>query len=332
MAKKTLHCILIGLTITVLILVAGPGNAQQEYPTKPFQMVPAGDPGGGTDAHARTVAQTMTVEKLTNQPFTILNKGGGGGNVCTSYMVTQKGSGYSLAINTNRVLINPIMGTTEYTLKDMTPVARLTTEYSVWAVRADSKYKSALDVLADLKKNPTSVVFGMGNVPSDDQFNILLPAKQSGIDYRKVKHVSFNSGGDAMAQLLGGHIPILSASMSELVAQVDAGKIRCLVVSSASKLDRLPGVPTWKDMRIDVVIPHWRGIFGPPDMPKVAYEYWNKKLAEMVKTKAWKGVLDKYELYDAFLPGDEFLKSLEKDNATYVELLENLGMTKKVKK
>lgn len=332
MANKKLHTTLIVLTVIALALVAGQGIAQQAYPTKAVQLVPAGDPGGGLDIHARAIEQALTVEKLIDKPFTIANKGGGGGNIATSYMVGQKGSGYSIAINSNRVLLNPLMGTTEYGLKDMTPIIRLTAEFIVWAVRADSKYKSALEVLADLKKDPASVVFGVGTVPSNDQFNILLPAKQRGVDYGKIKIVAFRAGGDAMAQLLGGHVPILSSSMSELVAQVDAGKIRILAVSSPAKLDRLPGAPTWKDLGMDIAIFHWRGLFGPPEMPKAAYDYWNKKFADMVKTKTWKELMDKYELFDAFLPGDEFRKQLEKDEATYTELLGTLGMLKKAKK
>jgi len=331
MLNKRLRLAFVVLTVTAFVLVAERGNTQQaeKYPTKPVQLVPAGDPGGGLDIHARAIERALTVEKMIDQPFTILNKGGGGGNLATSYMVTQKGNGYALAINSNRVLLNPLMGTIEYGLKDMTPVIRISAEYIVWAVRSDSKYKSALEVLDELKKDPRSVVFGVGTVPSNDQFNILLPAKQKVIDYSKIKITAFRAGGDAMAQLLGGHVPILSSSMSELVAQVDAGKIRVLAVSSASKLDRLPGVPTWKDLGIDLTISHWRGIFGAPAMPKIAYDYWSKKFADMVKTKTWKDLLANYQLYDAFMSGDEFKKQLEKDEATYRELLGSLGMLKK---
>ena len=333
MCKKRIFLVLVAIAAIVLFLSAERGETQptEKYPTKPVQLVPAGDPGGGLDIHARAIERALTSEKMLDQPFTILNKGGGGGNLATSYMVTQKGNGYALAINSNRVLLNPLMGTIEYGLKDMTPVIRISAEYEVWAVRSDSKYKSALEVLDELKKDPRSVVFGVGTVPSNDQFNILLPAKQKGVDYTKVKITAFRAGGDAMAQLLGGHVPILSSSMSELVAQVDAGKIRILAVSSPSKLDRLPGAPTWKDLGIDLTIFHWRGIFGAPAMPKIAYDYWNKKLADMVKTKTWKDLLANYQLYDAFLPGNEFKKQLEKDEVTYRELLGSLGMLKKAK-
>ncbi|MDA8124305.1 MAG: tripartite tricarboxylate transporter substrate-binding protein [Deltaproteobacteria bacterium] len=332
MLSKSSRVVLVVLAAAALLAVAGQGNAQQTYPTKPVQLVPAGSPGGGLDIHARAIEQALTVEKLLDKPFTILHKGGGGGNLMTSHLINQKGNGYTMGINSNRVLLNELMGTIEYGYKDLTSVARLTTEYNCWAVRADSKYKSALDVLADLQKDPTSVTFGVGTVPSNDQFNIMLPAKQKGVDYRKVKIVAFDAGGDAMAKLLGNHVPILSTGLSEAINQAEAGKVRILSVSAPAKLDRVPTVPCWKDLGIDVAIYHWRGIYGPPEMPKEAYDYWNKKFAAMVKTKTWKQSLDKFELFDAFLTGDDFKKELAKDYETYRELLGTMGMLKKGKK
>ncbi len=120
--------------------------------------------------------------------------------------------------------------------------------------------------------------------------------------------------------------------MAELVPQMEAGKVRVLAISSPAKLDGLPNVPTWKDLGIDVTVYHWRAIYGPPEMPKVAYDYWSKKFAAMVKTKTWKELLDKFGVFDAFLPGDEFKKQLEKENETFHELLGTMGMLKKENK
>ncbi len=327
MANKYFRVAIVSLFF--IFAAAGAGWTASGYPTKPIELVAAGDPGGGLDIHARIIDQATMVEKLQDKPFTISNKGGGGGNLATSYMATQKGSAYHLAINSNRVLLNPLLGTTQYGLKDMVPVARLTAEYEVWAVRADSKYKTAAEVIADLKKDPRSVVFGVGTIPSDDQFNILLPGQKSGVDITKLKIVAFKSGGDLMGQLVGGHVPIISTSTSEIMPQVEAGKVRLLTVSSPKRMDVAPTVPTWKDAGIDLTLFHWRGIFGPPNMPKEAYDYWNKKFAAMVKTKTWKDLMAKNELLDAFLPGDEFKKELERDNETFRSLLGSLGMLKK---
>ncbi len=299
------------------------------YPDRPIELVAAGDPGGGLDLHARIIDMAFQQAKLADKPFTIVNKGAGGGNVATAYMVTQKGSPYSLQINTNRVLLNPLNGTTKHTLQDMTPVVRLTTEYEIWVVRSDSKYKKVQDVIEDLKKDPKSLPFGIGTAPPcTDQLNVLIPAKAAGVDIKNVKIVAFRGGGDVGTQILGGHIAIGSTSLSELIALVEAGKLTPLVVSSPQRLDKLKNVPTWKESGLDVVLGHWRGIFGTPDMPKEAYDYWNKKFEQMSQSQAWKDILAKNDLQDAFLTGDKFKAELEKDAVMYKELLGTLGMLK----
>ncbi len=310
-----------------LLAVLGPARVLAVYPSQPVELVPAGDPGGGLDLHARMIEMAFTQEKLADKPFTVVNKGAGGGNAATAYMVTKKGDGHTMQINTNRVLLNPLKGTTKHTLKDMTPVVRLTAEYEIWVVRADSPYKTADDVLAKLKANPASVAFGIGTAPpATDHLNIVMPCQARGVDIKKLKVVAFRGAGDLATQILGGHIAVGSTSISELIAHIDAGKLRPLVVSAPKRLDRIKSVPTWTETGVPVTLAHWRGIFGPPDMPKEAYDYWNRKLAQLVASKAWKDALAKNELMDAYLPGDQFAKELEKDNVQFRELLGTLGM------
>src|SRR5574342_783000 len=109
------------LLLAVLLAAPLPGSGQT-YPAQPIELVAAGDPGGGLDLHARMIEMVFNQEKLADKPFSVVNKGAGGGNAAVAYMVTKKGSDYYLAINTNRVLLNPLKGTTKHTLKDMTPV------------------------------------------------------------------------------------------------------------------------------------------------------------------------------------------------------------------
>ena len=310
-----------------LLLAALPAPSPAAYPTQPIELIPAGDPGGGLDLHARMVEMVFQQEKLADKPFTVINKGAGGGNAATAYMVTKKGEGHQLQINTNRVLLNALKGTTKHTLKDMTPVARLTAEYEIWVVRADSPFKSAKDVINKLKENPASIAFGIGTAPpATDHLNVIMPAKASGIDVTKLKVVAFRGAGDLATQILGGHVAVGSTSISELIANIDAGKLRPLAVSAPHRLERMKEVPTWKELGVDVELAHWRGVFGPPEMPREAQEYWQKKFAQMAGTKSWKEALAKNELMDAFAPAERFQKELERDNVQFRELLGTLGM------
>lgn len=303
------------------------------FPDKNILMVVAGSPGGGLDTVARAMDNSVQDSKIIPTGFVIRNMGGAGGNLAKSYVHQRKGDRYTVYIESNRIYVNRIVGTTKLSYRDVTPLARLITEYLVWAVRADSPYKSAKDVLDKLKSDPASVVFGVGTIPSNDQMNILRPALAYGADPKRIKLVSFKSGGDLMIQLLGGHVPIISTGLSEAVEQVKAGRARLLAISAPQPV---PGdaasVPTWRSMGIDVSILHWRGIFAPPGIPGSTVAYWDSTLAKMVKTDAWRKALDRFGWHDAYAASAQFRRDLAQEEKAYAQILTQLGMAKGLRK
>jgi putative tricarboxylic transport membrane protein len=343
----------IGLTLAAMLLIASTvagcagakstGNtktpaggsteakaAGPKYPTKPLELVAAGSPGGGLDTASRVLDEVAKKEK-TGVSFVITNKEGGGGNVARAYLVEKKNDDYILLYESNRVWLNNLMGTTQYSIEDTTPIARLTTEYEAWAVKVDSPYKSADQIFEALKKDPNSVKFGIGTIPSDDQFNVLRPIMAKGIDATKVKLTAFRSGGDLMTNLLGGHVDVISTSVSEAIAQAQAGKVRILSVSAGEKLKNpvVKDVPAWKDLGIDVVIPHWRGVFGTPGMSADTLKFWDDFFAKLVKTQSWKDSLAKMDQEDAYLNSTDFKASLIKEREVNKPLvLQFAGSTK----
>jgi putative tricarboxylic transport membrane protein len=319
------------LFISLVCAVSQAGAA--EYPQKPIEMVPAGNPGGGLDLLGRALDAVLHETKLLNQPFVIKNMGGAGGNIAKAYTHQRKGDPYTLYIESNRIYLAKIVGTTHLDHNDVTPLGRIMTEYLVWAVRADSPFKTPREVFDKLKANPSAVTFGVGTVPGNDQMHILRPAIANGVAAKQVKIVPFKAGGDLMIQLLGGHVEVISTGFSEAIEQAKAGKVRFIAVSSPSPL---PGefskVPTWKSMGTDVTILHWRGMFGPPGMPANAVKFWDQTLSKMVKTDAWKKYLEKYEWFDAYADSATFAKDLRQENDIYVKILTDLGMAKPASK
>ncbi|MBX9903053.1 MAG: tripartite tricarboxylate transporter substrate binding protein [Burkholderiales bacterium] len=303
------------------------------YPDKPIEMIAAGSAGGGLDLTARAMETALREAKLFPETFVIKNVGGAGGNVARAQVHQKKGDGHVLYVESNRIYVNRIVGTTPLTHNDVTPIGRLITEYVAWVVRADSPYKSPKDILDLLKKNPEAVTFGVGTVPSNDQMNILRPVMASGIDPKKIKVVSFKSGGDLMIQLLGGHVPVISTGLSEAIEQVKAGKARVIAVSAPNALPGdLAKVPTWRSLGIDVSILHWRGVFAPPGISKEVIAYWDKALGQMAKSEAWKKQLEKHGWFDAYADSATFKKDLDAEEKVYTEILTDLGMAKGLKK
>jgi putative tricarboxylic transport membrane protein len=323
---------LLALSAASLACAAAPGHAA-EYPSRSVELVAAGNPGGGLDLVARALEISLREEKLFPQKFVIKNMGGAGGNLAKTYINQKKGDPNFLYIESNRIYTNRIVGTTNLTYTDVTPVARLVTEYLVWAVLPDSPYKNAKDVLAKLKPDPGAVTFGVGTVPSNDQMNILRAAMAQGVDPKLVKIVSFKAGGDLMIQLLGGHVPVISTGLSEAIEQARAGKVRLIAISAPKPLPgEFANVPTWRSMGIDLAILHWRGLFAPPGIPAAAVTYWDQTLSKMVKTDSWKKILDKYQWFDAYADSAEFRKELAEENKSYEQILTQLGMAKGLSK
>jgi len=315
--------------LAAALCCAAPAATAAEYPARTVELVAAGNPGGGLDLVARSLEAALRDEKLLKEPFAIKNMGGAGGNLAKSYVHQKKGDPYVLYLESNRIFVNRIVGTTSLTYTDFTPIGRVMTEYLVWAVRSDSPYKSAKEILERARVNPGAIVFGVGTVPGNDQMNILRAAMAFGIDAKKVQVLSFKSSGDAIIQLLGGHSPVISTGLSEVLEHAKAGKIRLVAVSAPSPL---PGefaqVPTWRSMGVDIAILHWRGLFAPPGVSADVVRYWDQVLARVMKSESWKKTLDRHLWFEAWADSAAFRRDLGDESKVYADVLAQLGMAK----
>jgi tripartite-type tricarboxylate transporter receptor subunit TctC len=321
--------LLLPLLLAPSILMPAATHAAAPFPARRIEVVIAGNPGGGIDATARAVERALIENKLIEQALVLNNMSGGAGDVAKAYVAQKKGDPYYLYVESNRIYQNKLLGTTQIGLDEVTPLARLLTEYLVWVVLADAPFHGPKDVLDRIKADPGSVPFGVGAMPSNDYFNIVRPARAYGVDYKKLRLASFKSGGNLMIQLLGGHVPVIATSLSEAIEQVKAGKAR-LLVSSAPKAmgGNLQGVPTWRDQGIAVEILHWRGLFAAPGIPREAVVFWDDRIARMVRTESWKKSMDHYGWYEAHADSAAFRRELEAERDVTGKLLRDLGYAK----
>ncbi|MDR7405141.1 MAG: tripartite tricarboxylate transporter substrate-binding protein [Armatimonadota bacterium] len=325
MSRGWLAAVILALACAgATVAVAGPAW----QPTRAVELVPAGDPGGGLDLHARIIAEVFRKEKIPPARFIIINMGGAGGNTARSYLAQKRGDPHVLVVESNRAYLAELLGTTRLRVnQDFLPVVRLTTDYVVWAVRKDSRFRTARDVLEAVRQNPGSVSFGVGTVPSNDQFHIIRAARSVGARPAQLRITAFRAGGDLMAQLLGGHVEVISTGLAEAITQFRAGEVRLLVVSAPRRLPgELAGVPVWKDFGLDLVVEHWRGVFAPPGIPPEAMAFWVNAFARMRQAEYWEGLLRRYNLFDAFLPSDQFARTLEQERERALTLLKELGV------
>jgi putative tricarboxylic transport membrane protein len=319
------------LAAGILVLATGTAVAAApaglgDYPSKNIELIIPFAPGGGVDLFGRTVAQLLNDQKLVTKPITVVNRPGAGGSIGMALMVKKKGDAYSLLGIAIHAIVTPLTLGTPYSYRDMTPIAKLFSEYEMLVVRTASPIRNLKDVEAALKKDPASLSIGGASLGNADHIAIAKFARSIGVDPRKLNYIPY-SGGEANPAIIGGHVDIGLGGL-DLMPQVEAGRMRVLAVSSPKRLGgNFQKVPTFVEQGYDVINENWRGLFGPPEMPLAVVQYWRNALAQMVQSPAWKAELEKNQWVPTF-ETDTFRASLDRDNQTYSLMLKQLGLLK----
>jgi len=199
------------------------------FPNKAIQIMAPAAPGGGWDITSRTVAQVIQEANLSPVPIEVYNKTGAGGTVGLSELVnSKKGDPYTMMMM-GRVMLGAVLtNKSPITLKEVTPLARLTSENEVIVVPASSPHKTMADLVAALKADPKGVTWGGGSAGGTDHILVGQIAKASGIDPSQVNYVPFSGGGEATAAVMGGQVTAGVSGYGEWEGQISAGALRAL--------------------------------------------------------------------------------------------------------
>src|SRR5688572_2692403 len=245
--------------VVLAVLAAALAGAALAQPALKM-MIPA-NPGGGWDQTGRNLAAAMQSGKLVSSVH-FDNKGGAAGTIGLAQFVNSaKGDPNAVMIGGMVMVGGIILNKSPVNLSQVTPIARLTSEWEVIVVPAQSPHKTLAGLLKAFKENPGKVSWGGGSAGGTDHILIGLIAKEVGVDPAKVNYVAFKGGGEAVAAILGGHVTAGVSGVGEFAEQVKAGKMRALGVSAPKSSD---GIPSFKEQGIKVELGNWRGIFGAP--------------------------------------------------------------------
>ncbi|MGO2879494.1 MAG: Bug family tripartite tricarboxylate transporter substrate binding protein, partial [Halomonas sp.] len=153
-------------------------------------------------------------------------------------------------------------------------------------------------------------------------------ASAAGLEASSVNYIPFSGGGDAMTNLMGGHIEAVITGAGESVGQLGEGsQIRALGVSSPERLGGgLAEVPTYQEQGVDYTFDIWRGIMGTPDMPEEAVTYYQDLFAEMLETDGWQEARDQLGWIDAYQNSEEFSVFLDEQQEQFSGVLSELGL------
>jgi putative tricarboxylic transport membrane protein len=286
-------------------------------------MAPA-NPGGGWDSTARALQETLTATG-TVKSVQVENVGGAGGTRGLVQYVKSKGDPKHWMVSGLVMVGAVISNKTPVTMNEITPIARLTSEWQAIAVTPDAKIKSMQDLVAALKANPGAVSWGGGSAGGTDHITAALIMKAAGADASKLNYVAHSGGGEAMAAILGNHVSLGVNSISEFMPQVEAGKLKIIGVSSEKRIDGV-NAPTFKEAGVDVVIGNWRAVFAPPGIKEADKAAIIAAVDKLVKSDAWKAKLKERGWEDNYLAGDQFKSFLTAEQARIADILKSVGI------
>ena len=287
-------------------------------------MIPA-NPGGGWDTTGRALGKALQDAKVADT-VTFDNKGGAAGALGLAQFVNgSKGDPNAMMVMGQVMLGGIITGKPPVNLSTATPLARLTSEYNVFVLPANSPFKNMKEVIEQLKMDPGSVKWGGGSRGSTEHIAAAMIAREVGVDASKINYVAFRGGGEATAAILGGNVTIGGSGYSEFAEYIAAGKMKAVAVTSGTRLKGV-NVPTLKEQDINVEIGNWRGVYGAPGITPDQAKALIDMVVKATKSKAWAEALEKNNWTPAVLTGAEFAKFVDNDFASLRATMVKSGM------
>lgn len=287
-------------------------------------MIPA-NPGGGWDTTGRALGKALNDAKVADT-VTYDNKGGAAGALGLAQFVNgSKGDANALMVMGSVMLGGIITGKPPVSVTQLTPIARLTTEYNVFVLPANSPFKTMKDVVEQLKKDPGSVKWGGGSRGATEHIAAAQIAQSVGVPAAKINYVPFRGGGEAVAAILGGNVTIGGSGYSEFQQYIDSGKMRAIGITSGERVKGID-VPTLKEQGINVEIGNWRGVYGAAGITPAQRDALTDMIVKATKSKAWADALVKNNWTPALLTGKAFDEFVDRDFSSLRATMVRAGM------
>jgi tripartite-type tricarboxylate transporter receptor subunit TctC len=330
----TRHCGRLAALVPALAAVAllcSPASAVAWEPTKPIEFVIPAGTGGGADQMARLIAGIVEKHRFSLRPIIVVNKSGGAGAEGFLHVKGKKGDSHTMIITLSNLFTTPLHTGVPFNWKDLTPIARMALDEFILWVNAETPYKTAKEYVAAVKERSGGDRMKMGGTGSaqEDQILTIQLEQATGV---KFTYVPFKGGGEVCVNLVGKHVDSTVNNPIECVSHWKAGRVRPLAVFDTARI----AAPDWKDIPTvkeavgaDISYLMLRGIFGAPDMPKEALEWYQGLLKKVYETPEFQDYLKQGALKPAWETGPAFAKWLDEADQQHRDLMSKGGLLKK---
>ncbi len=293
--------------------IAGARTAHAAFPERGLLIIVPYAAGGGSDISARLLARDL--EPIFGKPVTVENRAGGGGWVGWGSLAQSKPDGYTIGyINVPNIFAGYLDkqsgGTRKENLESFTPLINHVTDYNMWSVKPDSKFKTVKDVIEEAKKRPGTVTLNGGGHGTDDHVAALGIGANNGTSFQMVH---FRGTPDGKVQVLGGNVEVYACNVSEAAEDVKSGVVRPLGVMSPTRSKFMPNVPTFREQGFNEIWSTSRGVAAPAGLPKDIETALIAALEKTVASPGHKAKAEALSLDPDVIKGAAYMKFL-KDN------------------
>lgn len=319
----------IAAAAVVCALCAAAACAQWQ-PTKNVELIAPAAAGSAMDTIARLFQRVVQDRQLSKANISIINKTGGGNAVGFAYLSSHAGDPHYLIATPFTVITNKITGTNALNYQDFTPIAMLANEQIGFVVNANSPIRNGRDLLARLKADPGSVSMALAAALGNaNHVAISLVGRAVGADPKRFRIAVFNSSGESITAVLGGHVDLAITTAGLLAAQAPSGKLRVIAVAARERLGGvLAQAPTWREQGIDVVFGSWRALMGARGITAEQVAYWEALAGRVSAQDEWAQELAQNGLAPFFMGSEDTRKYLQAQDAQLRAVLQDLGMAR----
>lgn len=303
-------------------------------PSGKVDCIAPSNPGGGWDFTCRSVGRTLQDLDLVPASVQTINMAGATGGVAFGHVVSKRSDDAQLLVAASTTTAAGLaQGLFPGMSADMVDwVSALGADYGIIAVGASSPYQNLNELLDALKEAPNSVTFSGGDSKGSwDHLKLLMVAQKAGVpELRSIKYLPYDGGGEALTQVVGGHVDGFTGDISEARGFIKSGDLRVLAVLSEERLplDEYADIPTAKEQGIDVVGANWRGFYIPSDIPDDAKAYWADALNTVYDSDEWKQIMHETGLMPFHLTGDEFRQFVTDQVASITQISADVGIAR----
>ncbi|MCL7939367.1 tripartite tricarboxylate transporter substrate-binding protein [Halomonas sp. ATCH28] len=317
--------------IAIAAFTASASTAMAFEPEGKVECIAPSDPGGGWDFTCRSVGNVLQELDLVSGNVQTINMAGAGGGVAYAHTISKRAGDENLLVAASTATTTRLA---QGQFPDMTAdmvnwIGALGADYGIIAVSADSELDDLNELMDALKEDPRSVKFAGGSAKGGwDHLKVLIAAQAAGVEnLPRIAYLSYNNGGEALTQVIGGHVEAFTGDITEAQGFMESGDLKVLAVLSE---ERLPGdlaeIPTAREQGIEALGPNWRGFYMPADISDDAKQYWVDAMDTIYESEEWKNVMQQNGLMPFHMSAGEFETFVKDQIADIEQLSKDIGL------